>query len=594
MATDLRTDLPAVGDPPAPEAASVRRRSWLRRGRRSLETLFLTLFAGLPAAMGVRGVLADPSDHIPHGDIAILELTVRDVGQHEVLLGPYSRLGWNHPGPMEAYLLAGPYRLLDGTHDSLAVGALLVAGISSIAAVLLVRRHAGFLAAVWALLVLTVSVRLLGADFLADSWNPHLPVLPLLAGVLLCWAATQGDAWALPVAVVPMSLALQSHIGYLAPVGAVAAVLGAGLLARGLRRWRQRRRGDEGRVRPLGRWLLAAGAAAEIALLLWLPPIVQQISGNPGNVSLLADYFREGSSEPTLGVSAALRVVADEFAKFPVYVTGGDQHAGALVPGLWPPWAIAVGLVLFGAALVVAALRRRWNVLWLGAFTLAVAVAAVAAASRVEGLPLYYITRWTVVVGILAWITVGLSLLPELVVGLHRSVERVRPGLRADTVLAVPLAVLAVLAMTAVLVTGVGVSRTETPRTDVSGEIGRLEAAVIADLDRLGLRGTPAPPVVRVDFAPTTRPLIVGLPTVEPGAGVVLELARDGVDVQILDIWDQVFGRRYTDRAGDARYVVTIALADGTSPPPQPWQRVLAVDSEFQVYGGVLPTGEPS
>jgi len=164
----------------------------------------------------------------------------------------------------------------------------------------------------------------------------------------------------------------------------------------------------------------------------------------------------------------------------------------------------------------------------------------------------------------------------------------VRPGLRADTVLAVPLAVLTV---TAVLVTGVGASRAETPRTDVSGEIGRLEAAVIADLDRLGLRDTPTPPVVRVDFAPTTRPLIVGLPTVEPGAGVVLELARDGVDVQLLDVWSLVFGRRYTDRAGDSGYVATIALADGTSPPPQPWQRVLAVDSEFQVYGGIPPTG---
>ena len=51
------------------------------------------------------------------------------------------------------------------------------------------------------------------------------------------------------------------------------------------------------------------------------------------------------------------------------------------------------------------------------------------------------------------------------------------------------------------------------------------------------------------------------------------------------------FGPRYTDRADDAGYVVTLAYADGSSPPPEPWQRVLAVEGELEVYGGVPPTG---
>jgi hypothetical protein len=49
------------------------------------------------------------------------------------------------------------------------------------------------------------------------------------------------------------------------------------------------------------------------------------------------------------------------------------------------------------------------------------------------------------------------------------------------------------------------------------------------------------------------------------------------------------FGARYTDRADDAGYVVTLAYSDRTSPPPEPWQQVLAVEGELAVYGGVPP-----
>jgi hypothetical protein len=586
MAADQHTSpLPVVEDDAA-EAHSRRRWARVARVPRPLGMLLLLLLAALPAALGARALLIDDDDYLPVGDIATFELSVRDIGQHEVLLGPYSRFGWNHPGPMEAYLLAAPYRLLDGAHEALAVGALAVAGISAVAAVLLVRRHAGFLAAVWALLVLMVSVRLLGADFLLDSWNPHLPVIPLLAGVLLCWAAVRGSAWALPVAVFPLSLAVQSHIGYLAPVGAIGAVLVAGLVARGIQRWRERRRGGEQPARrPWGRWLLAAGAAVEIALVLWLPPIIQQISGNPGNGDLLLDYLREGTDDPTAGISIGLRAVADEFGKLPVYLTGGQAPAELLLPERWPAWAIAVGLLLFGASLVVAALRRRAEVLWLGAFTLALAAAGVAAVARLEGLPFPYITRWTVLIGILAWITVGLGLLPEAVRGIRRAAPWAKQGERADVLMGVPLTA---LATAAVLVTGVGVARADMPSTDMSGELVELEAAVVADLDDLGLRTTPDAPVVRVEFAPTTKATFLG--TTSAGTGLILELVRDGVDARGTDEFRLQLGRRYTQGADVPGYLVTLAFADGTSPPPAPWQRVLAVGLEYQVYGGVPPT----
>src|SRR4051812_10274423 len=49
---------------------------------------------------------------VPWGDTALLELTVRDVGAHVPLLGPYSRYHWHHPGPLLFDWLAVPYRVL--------------------------------------------------------------------------------------------------------------------------------------------------------------------------------------------------------------------------------------------------------------------------------------------------------------------------------------------------------------------------------------------------------------------------------------------------------------------------------------------------
>lgn len=586
MSTDPAASPVATTDPVV-EPVRTGARAASRRGGRWAPGLVLAVLAGLPAVLGVLSLIPDWAEpYVPTTDQALFELTVRDVGRHQVLLGPYSRFGWNHPGPMAAYLLAVPYRLMGEAHQALTVGTLVIGGISSVAVVLLVRRRAGVLAGVWALLVLSVSVRMLGADFLRDSWNPYLPVLPLLAGVFLCWTAIRGDAWALPVAVLPMSLAVQSHVGFLPPVAAVGAVTAVGLLVRALRR-RRGAPGPSGQpARRPTRWLVAGLASLVLAGVLWFPPIAQQVTGTPGNAGALLDYLREGPANPSVSTSDAVRAMADEFGKLPAYAAGSGASGWPLIPALWPMWAIAVGVALFLGALVVGVLRRRGDVLWLGALTLAVGAAGFASVTRVDGPSYPYVTQWTVVVGILAWTTVGLGLLPELATALRRPAGRISPGLRPDVVVGLPVAVLAVLAT---LVTAVGTARAETPHTDVTGQLVGLEEAVVTDLDRLGLRDEPDPPVVRVDFAGTTRPDYLG--TLVPGAGLVLELARAGVDVQLPDLWRREFGARYTDHADDPAYAVTLAYADGSSPPPEPWQAVLAVEGELAVYGGVPPTG---
>ena len=50
----------------------------------------------------------------PTGDWAVLNLRVDDVGRLTPFVGPYSRFGWNHPGPLLYWVLAVPYHLLGG------------------------------------------------------------------------------------------------------------------------------------------------------------------------------------------------------------------------------------------------------------------------------------------------------------------------------------------------------------------------------------------------------------------------------------------------------------------------------------------------
>ena len=584
--TTIRTGEPRSVPPLPPEPALSAAVGTRARSRRWAVTAGLLLLAGLPALAGLVDLWLDrDGPYLPIGDHAILAMAVDAVGEHETLLGAYSRFGWFHPGPMGTYLFAGFSFLLGGALQALSAGMLVINGASAMTAVWLVRRRAGVAAALGAVVVLTLSVRTLGDDFIRDSWNPHLPVLPLLAGVLLCWTVVRGDAWALPLAVVPLTLAVQSHVGALPAVGAVTVVLVAGLLVRAGGHLRARAAtGGPGRrpVLPL-RWPVATVGALALTALLWLPAVIEQMTRTPGNASALYDHLLGGSPEEPTGIASGLRAVADEFGRLPASLVGAERPEVAFLPAFRPPVAIAVGLVAFAVTMAFAVRRRRADVLWLGTLTLAVAAAGVAAVARIDGPPYPYLVQWTVVIGILAWTTVGAGLLPAVGAALRAPT----PGRRLRAPLEVPLAV---LATAAVVVAAIGTGRADTPSTDVTGDIVRLEEAVVADLDRLGFRTGADQPVVRVDFSETSRPnALVG--TLWPGGGLVLGLERDGVDVQVWDLWRRPFGDRYVERVEEAGYVATLAWSDGTSPPREPWQRLLGVEGDFEVYGGVPPAG---
>ncbi len=254
------------------------------------------------------------------GDQALVELGIREAGAFHRSLGVYSRFGWNHPGPVWLYLLAGPYRLLGG--DGRALGAA-VAASHGLCAVLIVacaarlrsasRHSAGAGRAFAAAVAVLVLQHAFGRSAFFSPWNPLAVVLPALLFLLLAAGVLLRRRGWLVGAVAAATFLVQTHIGTVPLVvvvgGLVLLVRAVARLSTGHRLGRRRRSVDEpapcllSRVWPtrllpgtgLGRvqaggWLLI--------VLAWLPPLLEQefAGGNLGRIGHFVTTSRHATS----------------------------------------------------------------------------------------------------------------------------------------------------------------------------------------------------------------------------------------------------------------------------------------------------------
>ena len=474
----------------------------------------------LPLLVASGRLILDRDFH-PTLDHALIELNVRDVGRHEVLLGPFSREGWNHPGPTLFYLLALPYRLFGGDPVGLLIGALVINGASA-AGMVTVAWHRGgrllFLITVMGVLTL---MRALGADLLADPWNPYVAVLPFGLLVFLTWEMTTGARWLLPVAVGVGSFLVQTHVSF-APVSLTLLLLGGAALTV--------RTFAPGEDAPTSRRSLAwaTTASAVIAALLWTPPVFEQVFRS-GNLARIFEYFTEPKAHQS--ASAAYRTIALQFGWTPEWAFGA-RPTGLIAEVPYRSAPVVPVLLLLLVAATLTAWRRRWSdVSWLGAVVLVATAVAGASVSRIAGPILFYLVRWTWVLGMVAGVVV-LWLAARLVRAFER--PRARRGLLAA--LGVGIAILS----TATVVAASGV--------DVPNSEGSAIAATLAEqvLDEL----------------PPDEPVLLqwggGAFASYPWA-VAASLERHGVEVEVGPEGRETFGERRAKARPSARRVVFVA-----------------------------------
>lgn len=362
-----RAEPAAAAERPVPAAAPRRRIH-----------LVLGALVALPILVAVVR-LRDPR-WFPTLDLAMTELRVRDVGSgNPPLIGLPGRIGTlteqgSHPGPMSFWVLWPLYRLFGGSAWALQVSTAALQAAAVVTAVWLGFRRGGTAVALGVAAVTAVLVDAYGPRVLTEPWNPYLPVLWWLVLLLAVWSVVDGDVRLLPLAAVAGALCMQTHSPYLGLVvglGAFAALAAA--------------RADR-------RWLLVGAA---VTVVLWLPPLVEELRGGGGNLSRLWDHF--GSPpEAAIGLRRGAELLLlhlDPVALLFRRTAGGmvvdpavAPH-GSLVPG-------TVLLVAWAASVVLAVRRRVRPLLALDVVLAAALVLGLLSLSRIFGDVFAYLALW--------------------------------------------------------------------------------------------------------------------------------------------------------------------------------------------------------
>ena len=353
----------------------------LRVSEKLLFVLVLTPFLYIAVNVFVHGVPDLPSS----GDAALLELSTRNVFSRWILLGPYSRFLFFHPGPMYFQIRYPVYAILGQSSSSFLVVTVLIQMLCLYFAWRSVESSEG--AATASVFLVPAALYLLATDksIWLSEWNPHIVILPFMLFVISLAAAVSGrPAW-LAASVVAGSLAAQTHIAVIPSMAAVtiAAVVFAlwpRLIASGAR--------IRFRPKPL---LVGLG----LFVLLWSAPLYQQLfpRGGQGNMSRIVQYFQE--SEPQLDTGRAL----ETWKSAMICLRGGILEAG---PGMRTA-AIGVRLGLLVAAFVF--LRKRGDhpfLASLAVFCVLLHGISLYSVTQIRGQLTDYLVQWAGVIPLLS------------------------------------------------------------------------------------------------------------------------------------------------------------------------------------------------
>ncbi len=324
-------------------------------------------------------------------DMAMTELRVRDVGtRHSPLIGLPGRIGHfpkqgSHPGPLSFYLLAPFYRLSGARAWGLEVGSVAINSIAVAVLVWIGHRRAGLLGTIALGAVAAVAVRGYGLNVLTHPWNPYFPVLLWLVVLAAAWSVVMRDHWMAIAAVVAASAAAQTHVSYL------LNALAMSVLVLAVMGWRMRVREERAVV---GKPFLAT---VGIGAVLWVPPFLDQLIRDPGNIRALVKHFASDPPEPAIGIGEGVRVflrhldapsaIVDLFFHSNAFIHRSGLEHGRPLLGL-------LTLAIWIAATVAAHRMQHRALDGLNLVLLVALLTGLLSTVRIFGKVWYYLTLW--------------------------------------------------------------------------------------------------------------------------------------------------------------------------------------------------------
>jgi hypothetical protein len=478
-------------------------------------------------------------------DLAMTELRVRDVGtRHTPLVGLPGRIGvlggeqGSHPGPLSFWLLAPTYRLFGSSAWASEVATVVLHTAAMGTALWLARRRGGWALVLGVAAVLATLARSYGPELLTQPWNPYMPLLWWFVLLLAVWSVLLRDVVALPVAMVAGSICAQTHAPYLGLVGGmvVVALLGVGLALR-------RTSGRSPERRRIVRWTLGSLA---LGALLWTAPVIDQLTVDPGNFSLLADHFGSPPEEAVglgRGVEMVLlhldpwRLVTEQGADTGSLSEAAQAPRGSRVPGM-------VVLLLWAGSVAAAWRLRHQSLLRLHLVCAAGLALAVLSISRVFGPLWYYLMTWAWGITSLMILAAGWTLAAFLA---RRPERRPEPSLRKAGAAALVGATVVSTVVFAVDAGGV-----EQPADDLSQTMAVMVPDVLDALGDDGVEGR----------GRDERYLVLWSDAIHIGAqGIALvnELERAGYDVGVTESWGVPVARHRSREVAEATSFVRLA-----------------------------------
>ncbi len=463
-------------------------------------------------------------------------------------------------GPLQYFLLALPERI-DPLHGVLWGAALLAAVLAGLA-IEAARAAGGPAAMVATSLGLAAFVATVPEAAVNLAWNPTLGLYALAASLVSAIAVGTGRLAWLPVAVVTASLAAQCHVAYAAP--ALAALL-VGLVA-GLS-WRSP--GREA-LRPL----LVSGL---LAAACWVAPVVQQLTGRPGNGSVLASSL--GRHGRTMGIDFGLKAIGSATVPPPSWAARTPAIGPHLLHALYGSPAVS-GVLALGvcAAIAVAAfLARRRGLAVLASVG---ALSGLATAWTLGSVPVaeagylqYYLYFALWPVGMVA-VASALAAVGALVAAARgrtgRSLHRARPALGASalgSVVLIGAGALLTLSDVAFGSSGLFLLGWQ-PVRFVAGAVPR--AAALARAHGEGRAG--APPVAVVVTGE------VGFIDDAISQGIGYQLATAGIPTRLTPSAARPLGGGLRARAGEPAIVVRVAPGGARPHETVSWARWTTAD----------------
>jgi hypothetical protein len=475
-----------------------------------------------------------------YGDQAVLALRVRDAMQFHAQLGPYSRFAWSHPGPALFYLLAPVYSLAGTNPRSLFVGSLLVNAACVVAAIGVVRRIAGEGMARWAMMIVGLTLVVMGVAAVETFWNPNLEAPAVLLTMTLAAAACSGSGVSLVWMTVAGTYAVQTDVGTSLLVGAVGVVGVVGWAVYAVKRGRALGRSERRRLPGIA--LAVLGLAALVTA--WVPPLMQQATGHPGNLSAIFDFFTApaGKYGDTHSLRQAWHVAANSMTAVPwgnVPSTASMLHAS-----VGRQVTLVLSLAVAAGSMGWAGWRQLGFAFGLATTSFVGVVVSVVSIGHIVGSIFPYLTDWAGLITVPAWTALGILIADE--VRRRSNPEPVRPWLRRGALRAAAAAAVVPVVLLA---------------WQLGHGSGLVNSAGDEEVPKLGVF---AEHQLRLDLAKDVLVVMGNADRWPDASGLMLQLTHDGYHPTVTKQWEFVFTAVDVSGRTDQPQLVLTDAATGT------------------------------